>query len=160
LRYFTAFLVVQSAAFLCELWIAHPATPCKALGLGVLMAGALLLAPCLWLAIEGGVAGSAPRPRGLPRARSLMLGAGPPCALALRMPGHSGPPFANPLAPSSWLWSRFIHTTMLVCIAIFVAQVPWSLRRCRTLLLSRLDGRPRHWAAWPLAIVFTTWALA
>src|SRR6187455_848038 len=41
LRYFTAFLVVQSFAFLCELWIAHPATPYKALALGALMSRAL-----------------------------------------------------------------------------------------------------------------------
>ena len=49
--------VVQSAVSLCELWIAHPATPYEALALGLLMSGGLLLAPCLWLAVQEGVTG-------------------------------------------------------------------------------------------------------
>jgi len=61
---------------------------------------------------------------------------------------------------SSWLRARFIHTTMLMCIGIFVVQVPWYLLRCRRILLERLQGRRSHWAQLPLAIVFTTWALA
>jgi AraC-like DNA-binding protein len=160
LRYFTAFLVVQSLSFLCELWIAHPATSYKAVGLGLLMSGALLLAPCLWLAVQEGVTGQAPRARDLPRAHWIAIAAGALLTLPLMSSAHAGSTFANPLQPSSWLYSRAIHTTMLLCIGIFVAQVPWYLKRCRALLLEHLDGRPRHWAAWPLAIVFTTWILA
>jgi AraC-like DNA-binding protein len=160
LRYFTAFLVVQSLSFLCELWIAHPATSYKAVGLGLLMSGALLLAPCLWLAVQEGVTGQAPRLRDLPRAHWIAISAGALFTLPLMSSAHAGTTFANPLQPSSWLYSRAIHTTMLLCIGIFVAQVPWYLKRSRALLLDHLDGRPRHWAAWPLAIVFTTWILA
>jgi AraC-like DNA-binding protein len=160
LRYFTAFLVVQSLTFLCELWIAHPATPYKAVALGVLMSGALLLAPCLWLAVQEGVTGQAPRLRELPRAHGLAIVAGALFTLPLMSSAHAGTTWANPLEPSSWLYSKSIHTTMLLCIAIFVVQVPWYLRHCRALVLDRLAGRPRHWAAWPLAIVFTTWVLA
>jgi len=160
LRYFTAFLVVQSFAFLCELWIAHPATPYKALALGALMSGALLLAPCLWLAVQEGVSGHAPRLRDLPPAHWIAMGAGAVCTLPLISSAHAGTGWANPLQPTSWLYSKAIHTTMLMCIGVFVAQVPWYLKQCRALLLARLDGRSRHWAAWPLAIVFTTWVLA
>lgn len=160
LRYFTAFLVVQSLAFLCELWIAHPATPYKAVGLGLLMSGALLLAPGLWLAVQEGVTGQAPRLRELPRAHWMTIAAGALFTLPLMSSAHSGTTWANPLEPSGWWYSRSIHTTMLFCIAIFVAQVPWYLKRTRALLIENLDGRPRHWAAWPLAIVFTTWVLA
>jgi len=160
LRFFTAFLVIQSCLFFCELWIAHPATPCKALALGVLMSGALLLAPCLWLAIREGLTGQAPRLREMPRAHVIAISIGALCTLPLMSSAHGGSTFANPLHPASWWYSRSIHTTMLICIGIFVAQVPWYLRRSRALLLERLAGRPRHWAAWPLAIVFTTWALA
>ena len=160
LRYFTAFLVVQSLVFLCELWIAHPVTPYKAVGLGVLMAGALLLAPCLWLAVQEGITGQAPRLRDLPRAHGMAIATGALFTLPLISSAHAGSTFANPLEPASWLYSKSIHTTMLLCIAIFVVQVPWYLKRSRELLLERLEGRPRHWAAWPLAIVFTTWVLA
>jgi len=160
LRYFTAFLVVESLSFACELWIAHPATPYKAVGLGLLMSSALLLAPCLWLAVQEGVTGRASRLRDIPRAHWIAIAAGALFTLPLMSSAHAGTTFANPLEPSSWLYSRSIHTTMLLCIGIFVAQVPWYLKRSRALLLEHLDGRPRHWAAWPLAIVFTTWVLA
>ena len=73
---------------------------------------------------------------------------------------HLGNTFADPAHPASWLHARFIHTTMLMCIGIFVVQVPWYLLRCRRILLERLQGRRNHWAQLPLAIVFTTWALA
>jgi AraC-like DNA-binding protein len=49
---------------------------------------------------------------------------------------------------------------MLLCIGIFVVQVPWYLVRCRRILLERLGERRSHWAQLPLAIVFTTWMLA
>lgn len=160
LRYFTAFLVVQSVSFLCELWIAHPATPYKAVGLGLLMSGALLLAPCLWLAVQEGVTAQAPRLRELPRAHGMAIAAGAVLTLPLLSSAHAGTTWDNPLEPSSWLYSKSIHTTMLLCIAIFIVQVPWYLKCSRALLLDRLGGRSRHWAAWPLAIVFTTWLLA
>lgn len=160
LRYFTAFLVVQSLSFLCELWIAHPATSYKAVALGLLMSGGLLLAPCLWLAVQEGVTGQAPRLRQVPRTHLIAIVVGGLFTLPLMSSAHAGVSWANPAAPASWLYSKSIHTTMLLCIGIFVAQVPWYLGRCRALLLENLDGRPRHWAAWPLAIVLTTWVLA
>jgi len=160
LRYFAAFLIVQSFSFLCELWIAHPATPYKSLGLGALMSSALLLAPCLWLAVQEGVTGEASRLTDLPRRHGYAVLAGAVFVVPLVLTAHGGTTFDNPLKPTSWLHSRFIHTTMIICIGIFVVQVPWYLARCRELLLQRLGGRPRHWAVWPLAIVFTTWALA
>jgi AraC-like DNA-binding protein len=73
---------------------------------------------------------------------------------------HLGNTFVNPLRETGWWQSRFIHTTMLVCIGVFVVQVPWYLARCRRMLLERLSGQGRHWTEWPLAIVFTTWVLA
>src|SRR6186997_588072 len=76
LRYFTTVVLVQSLAFLCELWIAHPSTPYKAVALGALMSGALLLAPCLWLAVQEGVTGKTQTLRGLPRAHALPIAIG------------------------------------------------------------------------------------
>src|ERR1043165_4607599 len=106
LRYFTAFLVVQSLSFACELWIAHPATPFKAVALGVLMSGALLLAPCLWLAVQEGVTGQSPRLRELPRAHWMAIAAGALFTLPLMSSAHAGTTWANPLAPASWLYSK------------------------------------------------------
>jgi AraC-like DNA-binding protein len=54
---------------------------------------------------------------------------------------------------------------MLLCIGIFVVQVPWYLLRCRRILLARVNKQGgalfrQGWAELPLAIVLTTWALA
>jgi AraC-like DNA-binding protein len=160
LQYFTAFLVIQSGTFLCELLMAHPATPLKALWLGLLMSGSLLLAPCLWLAFQEIVGGQRPRLRDLPRSHTWVVAAGFLFTLPLMLSAHLGTTFANLAHPTSWLHARFIHTTMLLCMAIFVVQVPWYLLRCRRILIERLAGQGGHWAALPLGIVFTLWVLA
>jgi len=160
LRFFTWFLVIQSVAFVCELLISHPATPYKSIALGLLMSSSLLLAPCLWLAVRECVTGSRASFHEVPRAHLVAIAAGVICVVPLMSSAHSGTTWADPWHPSSWLYSKFIHTTMLICIAIFIGLVPWYLARCRQLLLANLQGRPRHWTVWPLAIVFTTWVLA
>lgn len=160
LRYFTWFLLIQSGTFLFELLMAHPATPLKALWLALLMSGSLLLAPCLWLAFQESIAGVRPRLRELPRGHVAAIVAGCVFTLPLLFSAHLGTTFNNPLRATGFWQSRFIHTTMLMCIGIFVAQVPWYLARCRHMLVERLSGQPRHWAQWPLAIVLTTWLLA
>ncbi len=160
LAYFTGYLVIQSAAFAFELLISHPATPLKSLWLALLMSSSLLVAPCLWLAFRESVGGERVRLADLPRGHWLWIVLGFALTLPLMFTAHSGTTFYNPSRPVSWLHSRAIHTTMLLCIAIFVVQVPWYLLRCRQILLERLEGRQRHWVQLPLAIVFTTWALA
>ena len=160
LTFFTGYLLIQSAAFVFELLIAHPAAPFKSLWLALLMASSLWVAPCLWLAFREIVAGSRPALKDLPRAHWLIICAGFVLTLPLMSSAHSGTTFANPLHPATVAYSRFIHTTMLMCIGIFVVQVPWYLVRCRRMLLERLAERGSHWAQLPLAIVFTTWALA
>ncbi len=160
LTYFTAFLVIQSGTFLCELLMAHPATPLKALWLGMLMSGSLLLAPCLWLAFQQSIGGVRLRLRDLPRAHGLVILAGFMFTLPLISSAHLGTTYTDPMHETPWLMKRFIHTTMLLCIGIFVVQVPWYLVRCRRILLARLNGQGGHWAELPLAIVLTTWLLA
>jgi len=160
LRFFTWYLLIQSAAFVFELLIAHPATPMKSLWLALLMASSLCVAPVLWLAFREIVAGSRPALADLPRGHWLAIGAGFLLTLPLMFSAHPGTTFAHPLHPASATYSRFIHTTMLLCIGIFIVQVPWYLVRCRRILLERLAGRGSQWAQLPLAIVFTTWVLA
>ena len=160
LTYFTGFLVIQSATFLFELLISHPATPLKALWLALLMSGSLLLAPCLWLAFQESIAGERPRLRELARSHWVAIAAGCLLTLPLMLTAHAGTTFVNPLHETEVWQSRIIHTTMLLCIGIFVVQVPWYLLRCRRILATRLAGQGDHWAELPLAIVLTTWLLA
>ena len=160
LRFFTWYLVIQSAAFLFELLIAHPATPLKSMWLGLLMSSSLLVAPCLWLAFREVVGGERPGISDLSRGHWIPIAVGVALTLPLIQTAHLGSTYINPVNPTGWLHSRVIHTTMLMCIGVFVVQVPWYLLRCRKVLLERLAGRRNHWAQLPLAIVFTTWALA
>lgn len=160
LRFFTWYLVIQSAAFAFELLIAHPSTPLKSVWLGLLMSSSLLVAPCLWLALQESIGGMRPTLSALSRGHWLAIAAGFLLTWPLMLSAHLGNTFYDPAHPASWLHARFIHTTMLMCIGIFVVQVPWYLLRCRRILLERLKGRRSHWAQLPLAIVFTTWALA
>ena len=160
LTFFTGFLLIQSVTFLCELLIAHPATPFKALWLALLMSSSLLLAPCLWLTFQESIGGVRPDLRALPRAHGRAIVMGALFTVPLALSGHVGTTWSNPAQPSTWLESRIIHTTMLLCIGIFIVQVPWYLARCREILHARLAGRRGHWAELPLAIVLTTWLLA
>jgi len=160
LRFFTVYLVIQSAAFAFELLISHPATPLKSLWLGLLMSSSLLVAPCLWFAFRESLGGVRPALSDISRGHWIAIAAGFAFTIPLMLSAHPGTTFANPKQPTSWIESRFIHTTMLLCIGIFAVQVPWFLLRCRRILLECLRGRSRHWAQLPLAIVFTTWALA
>jgi AraC-like DNA-binding protein len=165
LRYFTWFLIIQSANFAFELLAAHPATPLKGVWLGLLMASSLLVAPCLWLAFQETILGERPRLRALSKAHVAVITIGFLCTLPLIQDANTGTTFVNPAHPISHFHARFIHTTMLACIFVFALQVPWYIIRCRRMLLARIaarvDSQPvsRHWAHLPLLIVSTTWAL-
>lgn len=158
--FFTVFLLIQSVVFLCELFIVHPTMPYKALWLALLMSSSLLLAPCLWLAFRENIGGERPGLRALARPHGFAILAGALFTVPLALSAHAGAGWWNPADPASWLESRIIHAAMLLCIGIFVVQVPWYLVRCRRILLARLGEQRSHWAQLPLAIVFTTWMLA
>jgi len=124
------------------------------------MSGSLLLAPCLWLAVQESVGGERPDVLRLPSGHFMAIALGAAGTLPLVVSAHSASTWENPLQPTSWLHSRVIHTGMLICMGVFIVQVPWYLTRARRVVLQQLEGHSRHWAEWPLAVVFTTWMLA
>lgn len=163
--YFTIFLVIESVGFVLELLMSHPAAPLKSLWLGLRLGSSLLVAPCLWLAIQQVVEGSRPRISSLGRTQILLIAAGVVLTLPLIENSHWGTTYPNPSRVISAFHSRFIHGTMLLCIAIFACQVPFYLWRCRRRLM-QLDQETRVnsrlsivWLHLPLAVVFTTWIL-
>jgi len=154
---FTAFLTIEALSFVCELLMAHPATPLKNLWLGLRMGLSLLLAPCLWLVIRESVEIPRPRLGALGRWHWVAVAAGVAGLIPLWSAAHFGPDYANPRLPVSWLYSKVIHSGMLLCIGIFAVQVPWYLRRCQRILAGR-PGASR-WLQWPLVLVLTSWLL-
>lgn len=155
--YFTAFLTIEALSFVCELLMAHPATPLKNLWLGLRMGLSLLIAPCLWLTVRESVEEPRPRLGALGRWHWAAVAGGVVGLIPLWSATHGGTDFPDPLRPAGWLYAKVIHTGMLLCIGVFAVQVPWYVVRVRKLLLAKADA-PR-WLQWPLLVVSTTWLL-
>jgi AraC-like DNA-binding protein len=155
--YFTAFLAIEALSFVCEVLMAHPATPWKCLWLGLRMGLSLLIAPCLWLTVRESVEELRPRLGVLGRWHWAAVAGGVVGLLPLWSATHGGTDFPDPLRPAGWLYAKLIHAGMLLCIGVFAVQVPWYAARVRQLLLAKADA-PR-WLQWPLLIVSTTWLL-
>ena len=167
LTYFTAFLALQSVGFTLELLMAHPAAPFKSLWLGLRMSSALLLAPCLWLAIRESVTGGRPKLSLLGRQNILLILVGSALTIPLILTAHAGLQYSNPERVLGELHRRAIHGAMLGCVALFAWQVPHYLLRCRRLLQeeSRTNdvragvATSSAWISLLLVVVCTTWAL-
>lgn len=165
---FTGFLVIETLSLVFELLMIHPATPLKALWLGLRMGTSLLIAPCIWLAIRESVEGVRPRLTGLAPGHRVAVLAGFALLIPLMGSAHLGLNYARPPGPLSPLHFA-IHETMLLCIGIFAVQVPYYLWQCRGLLLGQLQSttpaaadrkvRSLGWMHLPLIVVFTTWLL-
>ena len=167
--YFTTFLIIETLCFVFELLMVLPSSPLKALWLGLRMSGSLLVAPCLWLAMQESVAGARPKLSSLGRGEMAVILAGMAMTLPLMQTAHMGVGYYNPEHVVSRMHSIAIHTTMLLCVFIFALQVPFYVRRCRTRLKmlanpggpqksERRVGSPT-WLHFPLAIVITTWLM-
>ncbi len=167
--YFTVFLAAQTAGLVFELLMAHPQIPLKALWLGLRMATSLTVAPVLWLAVQEIIEGRRPTLTSLGRLPLMLAIIGVVFTFPLIADAHLGTTYYNPAHPTSALYSRIIHTTMLGCIGVFAWQVPFYLWRCRQLLARQFSsGETSHrfrltggqtWLHLPLLIVFTTWVL-
>lgn len=163
LRYFTLFLGIEALGFVFELLMDHPATPLKALWLGLRLANALLVAPCLWLAIRELAEGETPSLAALSRTERGAILAGFLLTLPLMASAHLGTRYYNSAHVPSRLVAHSIHAAMLLCIGIFAVQVPVYVRRCRRLLMERValahagGANATKWIHLPLIIVFTAW---
>jgi AraC-like DNA-binding protein len=155
--FFTAFLAIEALSFVCEVLMAHPATPLKNVWLGLRMGLSLLIAPCLWLVIRESVEGVRPRLADLGRWQWAAVASGVVGLIPLWSAAHLGTDYPNPARPVSWLYSKIIHTGMLLCIGIFAVQVPWYLARSRRILLR--EACAPKWLQWLLIVVLTAWML-
>lgn len=155
LSYFIWYLGLESLCFALELLVAHPGTPLKALWLGLLMSTSLLVAPCLWLAVQESVERARPSLSMIGSQQRAIILAGVVLTLPLLETAHFGTGFTNPTRLGPTRFEPIIHETMVLCLAIFAVQAPFYLWRCRRLL----RGQARNWLQLPLAIVGTTWLL-
>lgn len=159
LSYFTWFLVIQSLVFVFELLKSHPTTTLKALWLGLLMSTSLLVAPCLWLAFNESISGVRLRLASLKWQHYAVIIVGFLLTLPLIDTANLSTGYYNPERVKSVIHSRITHTTMFLCMVLYVSQVPWYLMRCRRILLSRIQPGATHWGYLPLIVVCTTWVM-
>jgi len=158
LSWLACFLVAESTSFACELLIAYPDAPLKALWLGLRLGASLFLAPCLWLAVREVAGPTRPRFAELGHGHLAAIGIGVLLTLPVIEDARLGVTFIHPDRPISLLHARIILGSMLCCIAIFAVQVPMLLWRCRKLLAARAGGANLGWMQMPLLAVATTWA--
>jgi AraC-like DNA-binding protein len=138
-RYFFVYLVIEAVAFALEWLLLYPASPAKALWLGLLMGMSFLVAPCLWLFAREITEDGAPAIRSLPARHLIVVAAGIALTLPLILVAHSGPDFTDPNYTPSAARSLFIHTTMLACVVLFLCQAPHYLRECVRILGKHAD---------------------
>jgi AraC-like DNA-binding protein len=163
--YFGVYLAIEALGFGLELMMHHPATPMKSLWLALRMSSALLIAPCLWLAVREIVEGERPSLASLHRGHFLVIAIGVVLTLPLLQTTHLGLSYASAAHVPDPLHDRFVHGTMLLCLALFAVQVPYYLWCCRQLLVRKFHAgngalaasAPFAWLHLPLTIVFTTW---
>ena len=133
-EFLIAYLSIEAVGFVFEWLMLHPASPAKAVWLGALMAESLLVAPCLWLFARAATEGTSPSVRRLPKSHGLVIGAGVLLTLPLIATAHLGTDYANPEHPAGLVHSFVIHTTMLMCVMLFLCQVPYYLNQTAKVL--------------------------
>ena len=128
-----AFFVVCILVLVFEWLMAAPEVPFKSLWLTLLMATSFLFAPCA-LALARATSGRKWA------ADSFEMGtviAGWVLLIPLASSMHPYQGFENPHDPSSPSFSFFIHTTMLMAVAVFMVQSVRAIAACRRILRHR-----------------------
>jgi len=130
------FLAIEAFSLVCEWLMFSPLTSFKGLWLTLIMSAALLIAPLLsWLTDT--VCITEPQTsRTEVRWHLVWVVSGVLLLLPLISSIHGGQSFYNTLNPVSVIYSKFIHTTMLMAAAVFVLQSCTVIQRC----IARLKG--------------------
>ena len=138
-RYFIAYLCLEALWFALEWLMQHPTSPAKSLWLGSLLGLSFFVAPCLWLFAREITEDETPTIRSLPAGHLVVIGIGIALTLPLLQTTHFGPSYADPNSVPTRLHNLFIHGAMLMCIALFLVQVPYYLQQCIRILARHAD---------------------
>lgn len=159
-RWLAGYLGLVTIGFGLEWAIAHPGLHGSInVWLGLRMVGSLLMAPLLWLAVRETVETRRPAWRDLNGFHLGAIVAGVGFTLPLLLVDSLGAGLERLIPAESLLHGRMVHTGMVGCIAIFAAQVPWYLQRCRGLVTATDAATVPRWLPALFVIVFTTWVL-
>jgi AraC-like DNA-binding protein len=138
-RYFTAYLSFEALWFALEWLMQHPTSPAKSLWLGSLLGLSFFVAPCLWLFAREITEDETPSIPSLPAGHFVVIAIGIALPLPLLQTTHFGPSYADPNNVPTKMHNLLIHGAMLMCIALFLLQVPYYLRQCVHILDRHAD---------------------
>ncbi len=130
LSFFIVYLSLESLGFILEWVLLHPASPYKAFWLALLMSLSFLCAPCLWLFALESAKNARPPLREVSILQRGVIALG--CLLTLPLVWVAF--WVDPSGSPSKTMNFVVHGGMLVCIGVYLLQVPYYLRKCVAIL--------------------------
>jgi AraC-like DNA-binding protein len=163
-------VALQAAGFLLEWLMILPDSPGKSLWLGLRMASAFFVGPCLWLFAREIVEGRAAPLRSLGRREIAWIVAGVALTLPLIQRAYWGPHFGDPHDVAAPAHKLLIQGTMMLCATLFLVQIPYYLKRCLDLLAQHrirataacpgVDSRSIQALRLLVAVVCVSWVMS
>jgi AraC-like DNA-binding protein len=140
LFYLVAYLLLEAFGLGAWWLLTNPTSPYKALWLGLLMASSFLMAPALWLLALETSTNRRPLLKTLSVPEWLVIVLGALLTIPLVMTTHGGVLIADPARRDLQTFLiNYVHETMLVCIALFLIQVPFYLRKSFTIVQQHIE---------------------
>ena len=159
-RFLLVYVALESAGFALEWLMLHPSSPGKSLWLALLMGASFLVAPCLWLFARE-LRSAAPKWRDIRWPHYAIIVVGISLTLPLMLRAYWGPEFGDPGDLPTPAHRVLIQGTMTACAVLFLAQVPWYLRRCLRIHADpALTPRSRAALGWLVAALATNWVVS
>lgn len=169
LKYFVIYLLIEIFTLLFEWLLVHPGSSYKALWLALLMASSFLMAPCLWLFAKETSLNERVNLRVISNWEALLIAFGIFLTLPLMLAAHGGTLLVDPAHSATGPGNTLIHETMLLCIVLFLIQVPVYLFRCFSILkkhtqhsktlFSKIDDMPLNTLQILMWIITGNWIL-
>lgn len=171
LGFLVVYLLLE--AFGLSTWwlLANPESSYKALWLGLFMAASFLMAPALWLLAIETSTNRRPPLKTLSVVEWSVIILGALLTLPLIMAAHSGTFIVDPARRGVQTFLvTYVHETMLVCIALFLLQVPFYLRKSFAIvrqhikwdfgLFSNIDDMPLNTLRVLIWLMVGNWVLS
>jgi hypothetical protein len=134
LRFLKVFLALKAGQFALNWLILHPDSTHKPALLAAFMASAFLMAPCLWLFARETAAGKPPSVKALGFADWGTILVGALLCIPLFAVATGSTEMRTPESEIDINKSIWVHGTMLLCVGLYLYQVPRYLFACNALI--------------------------
>lgn len=140
-KYFLFYLLIETIGFVLEILIHSPTSPAKSLSLGLLMASAFWVGPCVWLFARE-VSGEHPNLSALNCKHWITIFIGFVLVIPLIYTTNLSSDYASQDSQFSSNYWLFTQTLMVGSVIIFAFQAPYYLIKSHALFMAHQE-RPR-----------------